>query len=106
VSDAARLFADRASHVQARFELSEDVAGAVETIVRRVDGIPLAIELAAARVRVLSPEEIAGGLDDHLRLLRGLQRRGPGQPQGWAAGCHRRQDHLDANEIPSVGRCV
>ena len=52
-SDAARLFADRAGHVQARFELSEDVAGAVEAIVRRVDGIPLAIELAAARVRVL-----------------------------------------------------
>src|SRR6266700_1123167 len=70
-SDAARLFADRASYVQSRFELSEDVAGAVETIVRRVDGIPLAIELAAARVRVLSAEEIAGGLDDHLRLLRG-----------------------------------
>ena len=70
-SDAARLFADRAGYVQPRFELSEDVAGAVETIVRRVDGIPLAIELAAARVRVLSAEEIASGLDDHLRLLRG-----------------------------------
>ena len=70
-SDAARLFADRASHVQSRFELSEDAAAAVETIVRRVDGIPLAIELAAARVRVLSPEEIVDGLDDHLRLLRG-----------------------------------
>jgi predicted ATPase/DNA-binding CsgD family transcriptional regulator len=76
-SDAARLFADRASHVQARFELSEDVAGAVETIVRRVDGIPLAIELAAARVRVLSAEEIASGLDDHLRLLRGGHRSDP-----------------------------
>src|SRR4029077_13531140 len=66
-SDAARLFADRASYVQSRFELSESTAGAVETIVRRVDGIPLAIELAAARVRVLSAAEIAGGLDDHLR---------------------------------------
>jgi predicted ATPase/DNA-binding CsgD family transcriptional regulator len=76
-SDAARLFADRASHVQPRFELSEDVAGAVEKIVRRVDGIPLAIELAAARVRVLSAEEIAGGLDDHLRLLRGGHRSDP-----------------------------
>jgi predicted ATPase/DNA-binding CsgD family transcriptional regulator len=76
-SDAARLFADRASYVQARFELSEDVAGAVETIVRRVDGIPLAIELAAARIRVLSAEEIAGGLDDHLRLLRGGHRSDP-----------------------------
>jgi predicted ATPase/DNA-binding CsgD family transcriptional regulator len=76
-SDAARLFADRASHVQARFELSEDVAAAVEAIVRRVDGIPLAIELAAARVRVLSAEEIAGGLDDQLRLLRGGHRSDP-----------------------------
>jgi len=76
-SDAARLFADRASYVQPRFEMSEDVAGAVEAIVRRVDGIPLAIELAAARVRVLSPEEIADGLDDHLRLLRGGHRSDP-----------------------------
>ena len=76
-SDAARLFADRASYVQPRFELSEEVAGAVETIVRRVDGIPLAIELAAARVRVLSAEEIASGLDDHLRLLRGGHQSDP-----------------------------
>jgi predicted ATPase/DNA-binding CsgD family transcriptional regulator len=76
-SDAARLFADRASYAQPRFELSEDGAAAVETIVRRVDGIPLAIELAAARMRVLSAEEIADGLDDHLRLLRGGHRSDP-----------------------------
>jgi predicted ATPase/DNA-binding NarL/FixJ family response regulator len=76
-SDAARLFADRAGYVQPRFELSEDVAGAVETIVRKVDGIPLAIELAAARVRILSAEEIAGGLDDHLRLLGGGHQSDP-----------------------------
>ena len=76
-SDAARLFSDRASYVQPRFELSGDVAGAVEAIVRRVDGIPLAIELAAARVRVLSADEIASGLDDHLRLLRGGHRSDP-----------------------------
>ncbi len=76
-SDAARLFADRAGYVEPGFELSEDVAGAVETIVRRVDGIPLAIELAAARVRVLSAEEIADGLDDHLRLLRGGHQSDP-----------------------------
>jgi predicted ATPase len=77
VLDAARLFADRASHVQPRFKLGEDVAGAVEAIVRKVDGIPLAIELAAARVRVLSAAEIADGLDDHLRLLRGGHRSDP-----------------------------
>ena len=75
-SDAARLFADRASYVQPRFKLSED-AGAVEAIVRKVDGIPLAIELAAARIRVLSAQEIADGLDDHLRLLRGGHRSDP-----------------------------
>jgi predicted ATPase/DNA-binding CsgD family transcriptional regulator len=76
-SDAARLFADRASYVQPRFGLSEDAAGAVEAIVRRVDGIPLAIELAAARVRVLSAGEISDGLDDQLRLLRGGYRSDP-----------------------------
>jgi predicted ATPase/DNA-binding CsgD family transcriptional regulator len=76
-SDSARLFADRASYVQPRFELREDVTQAVETIVRRVDGIPLAIELAAARVRILSVEEIAAGLDDQLRLLRGGHRSDP-----------------------------
>jgi predicted ATPase/DNA-binding CsgD family transcriptional regulator len=76
LSDAGRLFADRASHVRT-FELDHDVVDVVETIVRRVDGIPLAIELAAARVRVLSPQEIVTGLDDHLRLLRGARRVDP-----------------------------
>jgi predicted ATPase/DNA-binding CsgD family transcriptional regulator len=76
-SDAARLFADRARHVQAGFELGEDTAGAVAAIVRRMDGIPLAIELAAARVRVLSAKEIAAGLDDQLRMLRGGHRSDP-----------------------------
>ena len=73
-SEGARLFADRAEHVDAHFELNEEVLGSVETIVRRVDGIPLAIELAAARVRVLSPREIAESLNDHLRLLRSARR--------------------------------
>ena len=76
-SDAARLFADRASHVQAGVELDEDAAETFEAIVRRVDGIPLAIELAAARIRVLSAEEIADGLDDQLRLLGGGHRSDP-----------------------------
>lgn len=76
-SDAAWLFADRASYAQPGFELTGEVVEAVETIVRRVDGIPLAIELAAARMRVLSAEEIADGLDDHLGLLRGGRRSDP-----------------------------
>ena len=63
--------------MQPRFKLSEDVASAVEAIVRKVDGIPLAIELAAARVGILSVAEIADGLDDHLRLLGGGHRSNP-----------------------------
>ena len=70
-SEAALLFADRASNAQPGFELNDGVDGVVERIVKGVEGIPLAIELAAARTRVLSPGEIAEGLDDHLRLLRG-----------------------------------
>jgi predicted ATPase/DNA-binding CsgD family transcriptional regulator len=76
-SDAARLFADRASHAQPGFDLGEDATGTFEAIARRVDGIPLAIELAAARIRVLSATEIADGLDDQLRLLGGGHRSDP-----------------------------
>ena len=61
-SEAARLFVDRARSADAHFLLNEKVLGDVETIVRRVDGIPLAIELAAARIRILSTGEIAVGL--------------------------------------------
>jgi predicted ATPase/DNA-binding CsgD family transcriptional regulator len=74
VSDAALLFVDRAQHLYPQFRLTEEVSATVENIARRVDGIPLAIELAASRVRVLSPKEIASGLEDHLGLLRGRQR--------------------------------
>ncbi len=54
-ADAARLFEVRARHVAADFRISDDSASAVADICRRLDGIPLAIELAAARVRVLAP---------------------------------------------------
>ena len=74
VSDAALLFVDRAQHLYPQFRLTEEVSATVENIARRVDGIPLAIELAASRVRVLSPKEIASGLEDHLGLLRGGRR--------------------------------
>lgn len=72
--EAIRLFVDRASLVQNEFALSHENASPVAQICRRLDGIPLAIELAAARVRSLTPEQIAGRLDDHLRLLTGGSR--------------------------------
>ena len=68
-SDAVRLFADRAAAVQPAFRLDADTSPAVAQICRRLDGIPLALELAAARVRVIPPREIAVRLDDRFSLL-------------------------------------
>ncbi len=68
-SEAVRLFVDRASHARAGFRLTPDLAPTVRAIVGRLDGIPLAIELAAARVKVISPDQILAKLDDRFRLL-------------------------------------
>jgi predicted ATPase/class 3 adenylate cyclase len=73
-SDAVRLFVDRASAVQPGFGLTPANADAVAQICRRLDGIPLAVELAAARVRSLPPGQIAARLDDRFRLLTGGSR--------------------------------
>ena len=70
-ADAARLFEMRARQVAAEFRIDDDNASAVAEICRRLDGIPLAIELAAARVRVLTPGQIAAGLSDGFRVLAG-----------------------------------
>jgi non-specific serine/threonine protein kinase len=63
------LFVQRAQKVQPRFELSEGNARAVSEICRRLDGLPLALELAAARVRILEPEALLQRLDHALDLL-------------------------------------
>lgn len=68
---AVELFVDRARAVDPGFALTEDNAPAVAEICRRLDGIPLAIELAAARVNVLAPGQIAQRLDQRFRLLTG-----------------------------------
>lgn len=72
--EAVRLFVERAAAVEPRFALTEANAPLVTQICQRLDGIPLAIELAAARVRVLSVEQIARRLDDRFRLLTGGSR--------------------------------
>jgi predicted ATPase/class 3 adenylate cyclase/DNA-binding CsgD family transcriptional regulator len=72
--DAVRLFCDRAGHARPGFGVNDDNAAAVSEICRRLDGMPLAIELAAARVRALSPNEILAGLQDRFRLLTGGSR--------------------------------
>ncbi|MCX6463924.1 MAG: BTAD domain-containing putative transcriptional regulator [Pseudonocardiales bacterium] len=68
-SDAVALFRERARAVCADFELDADNAAAVARICRRLDGIPLALELAAARMRVLGADQIAARLDDRFALL-------------------------------------
>jgi predicted ATPase/transcriptional regulator with XRE-family HTH domain len=68
-SDAVSLFVQRATAVRRDFSLSPANVAAVSEICRRLDGIPLAIELAAARVTALRPAEIAGLLDERFRLL-------------------------------------
>ncbi len=68
---AVALFVDRAFAVDASFALTDHNAPAICEICRRLDGIPLAVELAAARVNVLAPDQIAQRLDQRFRLLTG-----------------------------------
>jgi predicted ATPase/DNA-binding CsgD family transcriptional regulator/Tfp pilus assembly protein PilF len=75
--EAVRLFLDRAAAVRPGFALSAQNADAVSRVCRTLDGIPLAIELAAARMRALSAEQIAGRLDDRFRLLASGDRTAP-----------------------------
>jgi predicted ATPase len=67
--EAVRLFAERAAAVQPAFKVTEENALTIAKICWRLDGIPLAIELAAARVKMLSPEQIMRRLDDRFHLL-------------------------------------
>ena len=68
---SVRLFVQRAQAASAGFELTSGNAGAVAEICRRLDGLPLAIELAAARVRLLPPQALLARLDDRMGLLTG-----------------------------------
>jgi predicted ATPase/class 3 adenylate cyclase/DNA-binding CsgD family transcriptional regulator len=69
--DAVKLFIERATKVRSNFKVTNENAAALAQICADVDGIPLAIELAAARVRMLSLEQIAAGLADRFHLLTG-----------------------------------
>ncbi len=69
--EAVDLFTDRARRARPEFVVTDDNAAVVAEICARLDGLPLAIELAAARVRALSPAEILDSLHDRFRLLTG-----------------------------------
>jgi len=72
--EATRLFVERATKADSRFHLTEHNASSIAQICTRLDGIPLAIELAAARVKLFTPEQIAARLDDRFKLLTGGSR--------------------------------
>jgi len=80
-SEAVRLFVDRAGGILPGFGLTKQNAPAIAQICHRLDGIPLAIELAAAWVRTLAVEQIAARLDDRFRLLTGGSRTAPPRQQ-------------------------
>jgi predicted ATPase/class 3 adenylate cyclase/tetratricopeptide (TPR) repeat protein len=73
-SPAGRLFAERGAAARPGFVIDRDNAGAVGEICRQLDGLPLALELAAAMLAVQSPAEILAGLDDRFRFLRSRDR--------------------------------
>ena len=73
-SDAARLFVERATRVRPDFTVTAAAAPALAAVCSDLDGIPLALELAAARIRMLSIEQIASGLSNRFHLLTGGER--------------------------------
>ena len=84
-ADAVRLFVERAQAVRPGLALTPETAAAVSQICRRLDGLPLAIELAAARTPVLTAEQILERLDEPFRLLTGGARAAPSRQQTLAA---------------------
>ena len=97
-SDAVRLFIERALKVRPNFAVTNENAPAVAPICSELDGIPLAIELAAARIRVLSVEQIAAGLSDRFRLLTGGAKSGLPRQQTLRASVDWSYDLLSADE--------
>jgi predicted ATPase/class 3 adenylate cyclase/DNA-binding CsgD family transcriptional regulator len=97
-SDAVRLFIERALKVRPNFRVDASNAPAIAQICHDLDGIPLAIELAAARVRVLAVEQIASGLGDRFRLLTGGARSAMPRQQTLRASVDWSHELLDEPE--------
>ncbi len=97
-SDAIALFVDRARAADSGFELGDDNAPFVAELAARLDGIPLAIELAAARVRMMSPRQLAQRLSERFRILSGGDRSALPRHQTMRALIDWSYDLLDERE--------
>jgi len=97
-SESVRLFVDRARNVAGEFALTAGNATAVAEICRRLDGIPLAIELAAARAKILSVDQILARLEDRFRLLTGGSRTALPRHQTLRATIQWSYDQLSPDE--------
>jgi predicted ATPase/class 3 adenylate cyclase len=96
--EAVQLFVERAQSVKPGFELTSENARAVAEICLSLDGLPLAIELAAARIRLFSPQALRDRLDSRLRLLRGGARDLPERQQTLRDTIEWSYDLLDVGE--------
>jgi predicted ATPase/DNA-binding CsgD family transcriptional regulator len=106
-NEAVMLFAERAAAASGRFELTASNQAAVVDLCRRLDGLPLAIELAAVRTRVLSPEQILERLSDRFGLLTGGSRAALPRHQTLQTTIDWSHDLLSASERTLLRRlCV
>ncbi len=96
--EAVRLFIERAKLVKPDFAVSDDNAAAVAEICLRLDGLPLAIELAAARIRLLPPQAMLTRLQSRLKLLTGGARNLPARQQTLRDAIQWSYDLLDETE--------
>ena len=99
-SEAVALFADRARRADARFALDGPAGQAVARLVARLDGMPLAIELAAARVEALGVAQLLDRIDDRFALLTGGDRLAAGRQRSLAATVEWSYQLLDEHERP------
>ncbi len=103
-SDSVRLFLDRASDARDGFVVRDEEIPTLARLCRRLDGIPLAIELAAARVRSIALLEILEHLDQRFRLLSGGRRTAPTRQQTLRSAIDWSHDLLDAPERAVIRR--
>jgi predicted ATPase/class 3 adenylate cyclase/DNA-binding CsgD family transcriptional regulator len=97
-TESVALFVDRAGQADLHFTLTGQSAAAVARLVTRLDGLPLAIELAAARVEALGVDQLLDGLDDRFALLAGQDRLAAGRHQSLAATVEWSYQLLDEQE--------